>query len=101
VEDNEMLIGQDYKIESEKYNIVLFKKRINEKKYSEVWEPQAYFSSLSNALRYIVTLEVEETALNDVDKVVNRIKEVEDMIYEALADMPSDVLQQSSINTNS
>jgi hypothetical protein len=70
-----MLIGNKYKVESDSLNVTLFQKGVS--KSNEVyWRPIGYFSSLENALDHLVDLEVMETELKDLRAVVEKQKEL-------------------------
>ena len=53
-----MDIGKKYKIEGDSYNYTLSKRQVNKKTGEEYWPQIAYFSSMANALDYLVDLEV-------------------------------------------
>lgn len=74
-----MLIGTEWKIESDALNITLKKKRITEK--GEVcWDNVAYFAEPHNALKHLVNLEIKETELKDFQTVCKRIDELHYLI---------------------
>ena len=75
-----MLIGDNYKIESDSLNVTLFQKRINQKTGNPRWESIAFFSNPGNALKYIVDLEVMDTGMADLETVVKKIDELKRMI---------------------
>ena len=75
-----MLIGDKYKIESDSLNVTLYKPVKVKKTDSIRWQPIAYFSSLSNALDHLVDLEVMETGLKDFRAVVEKQKELYELI---------------------
>lgn len=75
-----MLIGEKYKIESDSLNITLYK-AVNVKKTGGIrWQPIAYFSSFENALKHLVDLEVMEIGLKDFRVVVEKQKELYQLI---------------------
>lgn len=65
-----MLIGKDYKIESDSLNVTLSKRHVS-KKGQEYWTAVGYFSNVKNALKALVNLGVKETSLKDI-KTVNQ-----------------------------
>ncbi len=74
-----MLIGKDYKIETDKLNVTLSKGHIS-KKGVESWYEIGYFSSIQNALKHLVNLEVQETGLKDIRTVIAKIEELYKLI---------------------
>lgn len=75
-----MLIGEKYKIESDSLNVTLYK-LVKVKKTNNIrWQPIAYFSSFENALKHLVDLEVMETGLKDFRAVVEKQKELYQLI---------------------
>ncbi len=75
-----MLIGDKYKVESDALNVTLYKLVKVKKTGATNWKPIAYFSSLSNALDHLVDLEVMETGLKDFRAVVEKQKELHQLI---------------------
>jgi len=75
-----MLIGGKYKVESDSLNVTLSKKEIAKKTGFIRWRPIAYFSHLSDALDYLVDLEVKETGLKDLRVIVEKQKELYQLI---------------------
>ena len=75
-----MLIGEKYKIESDSLNVTLYKPVKVKKTGGIRWQPIAYFSNLSNALDHLVDLEVAETGLKDFRAVVEKQKELYQLI---------------------
>lgn len=85
-----MLIGKDYKLESDTLNITLFKRAVilgtgrGKKGMRAVgetyWRPIAFFSSPQNALDYLVNNEICATGLKDLKTVVDKIKELHELI---------------------
>lgn len=75
-----MLIGKNYKIESDSLNVTLYKPVKVKKTDSIRWQPIAYFSGLSNALDHLVDLEVAETGLKNYRAVVEKQKELYQLI---------------------
>jgi len=78
-----MLIGKDYKIESDNLNVTLYRK-VKEKgkrnPVSKQWTAIAYFSNIGNALDYLINLELNETELKDFNQVVERQNELHDLV---------------------
>lgn len=85
-----MLVGDKYKIESDTYNVTLYK-RVRVKKTGGIrWQPIAYFANLHNALRYLVDLEVMETGMADLKTVVKKQGELYTLVN-SLKGMPDRV----------
>jgi len=76
----DMLIGDKYKIESDSLNVTLYKPVKVKKTDGIRWQPIAYFSSFENALKHLVDLEVMETGLKDFRAVVEKQKELYQLI---------------------
>lgn len=83
-----MLIGNDYKIESDGVNVTLSKKYIikeGKNAGSERWEGLTYHRTLEQALNECVRREINATYLKDVKKVVERIKQLEEeLLHESI-----------------
>ena len=85
-----MLIGKNYKIESDDLNVTLFEKHIitgNGKGRpatkpigSEYWEPIAHFFTVKAALDYFVRQEIRNTGLTDLKTIVDKIEEIHKLI---------------------
>ena len=75
-----MKIGKNYKIESDSMNITLYRREVCKKDNSVRWRPIAYFSTVTNALDHIVDMEVAETGLKDFRAVVEKQKELYQII---------------------
>lgn len=75
-----MLIGKEYKIESDSLNVTLSKKNKSKNTKEVYWVPVAYLSSKKNALKYLVDLKVRETDLADLKTVVKRQGELHRLI---------------------
>jgi len=75
-----MLIGDKYKIESDSFNVSLYKS-VNVKKTRGIrWQPIAYFANVTNALDHLVDLEIMETGLKDFRVVVEKQEELYQLI---------------------
>lgn len=75
-----MLIGDRYKIESDSLNITLYRKGTSKVNGNNYWRPVAYFSTVGNALEHLVDLEVAETGLKDLRAVLEKQKELDQLI---------------------
>jgi len=85
-----MLIGTKWKIEANKYNILLYKKyaQIKGKNQGvEQWKVEGYFRTVAGALKFLVDSEVKETQLRDLKTVVAKQDELYKLI-EGLKDLP-------------
>ena len=77
-----MLIGKKYKVDSDSFGITLYES-VNVKKTGCIrWQPLAYFASVKNALEYLVDREVRMTGLKDFQTVVEKQKELYQLIKE-------------------
>ena len=74
-----MKIGTNWKIESDAMNITLFKRHIT-KKGKEVWNADHFFSSVKNALDFLVEQEIKGTGMKDFKTIASKQKELHDMI---------------------
>ncbi len=72
-----MLIGKDYKIESDSLNVSLYERRVSKEKQKEYWVAIKHFSSLGNALKALVDMKVKETKLLDF----RTVREKQDELY--------------------
>jgi hypothetical protein len=71
-----MLIGDNYKIESDNLNVTLYEKKLSKNTRKVYWRPFAYFSTVKNALAYFIELSVNETGLKDLKTVVKKQDEL-------------------------
>ena len=82
-----MFIGKDWKISSDKLNVILSKRKTRKSKKDgntyEDWEEIGYYSTVSNALKGLVNFEVKETGLKDLRVVVDKINELGKQIDQA------------------
>ena len=88
-----MLIGTDYKIESNSLNITLFQRTIIKENLTnqgrtpnpenigkDRWIPLAYFSNLKAALRFLVKYDIQGMGLENLASVSKRQDELYDLI---------------------
>jgi len=85
-----MIINENYKIESDGFNVTLLEKRritgtgrgkpTTKKVGDEYFMPVAYFSNPENALQFLVEKEVMGTGMEDLKTVVEKIRELEKLI---------------------
>jgi hypothetical protein len=83
-----MIIGKNWKIESDELNITVFERTIaktGKKAGEEIWKPRYYFSHLDNALIQVVETEVKRGGMKDLQTVINKMDEVKAEIHQALA----------------
>lgn len=80
-----MLIGDKYKLEADKLNITLYKRGKSRKSGATYWRAIAFFTTVKNALTYLVDLEVNETGLTDLTTVVKKQDELYQLIALAVA----------------
>lgn len=75
----------NYKIEADELNVTVSKKMVAKKgeKAGEVyWAPVGYFANMTNALKFLVDLEVKLTGLKDFETVISKQAELYKMIEE-------------------
>ena len=76
-----MIIGKNWKIESDEMNVTLFDRHVRQKdgklgkKGEERWKEHSYFSTVENALMGLVNIEVNRTGMKNVEEVVAKVKE--------------------------
>ena len=75
-----MLIGKDYKVESDSLNVTLYERRVAKKTQNEYWIAIKYFSQFGNALKALVDLKVKETKLKDFRAVCQK----QDVLYKLI-----------------
>jgi len=79
-----MLIGKNYKIESDSLNVILFYGSIQKRRATnepfERWNPIGYYSTVKNALHGLVNREIKATELKDLQTVVAKIDELHQLI---------------------
>ena len=75
-----MLIGKNWKLESDTMNITLLKRFTNRKTKKDYWTAQSYFANPNNALDYLVNHEIMGTGFKDFETVCKKIKELETLI---------------------
>jgi len=78
-----MLIGKDWKIESDPLNIMLSQRITRKSKdgtYHKVWRVEGYCSSVANALKSMVDQGVLGTGFSDFEAVVKKIDELHKLI---------------------
>jgi hypothetical protein len=83
-----MLIGNKYKLESDELNITLLKREKSKKSGLTYWVAIAWFTTIKNALTYLVDLEVAGTGLTDLATVVKKQDELYRLIGLAVATTP-------------
>ncbi len=69
-----MLIGKNWKIESDSYDVIL------SKKHGTSWVDIGYFATVENALHELVNQGVRDSALKDLKAIVKAITDLQDMI---------------------
>ncbi len=79
-----MLIGKNWKIESDPLNVTLLKRRMSKPKDGsppkETWGPVGFYSTVNNALKDMVNFEVRGTGLSDLKTVQAKIEELYKLI---------------------
>lgn len=96
-----VMIGQNYKIESDKLNLILYSnfppdleksERMKQnlrvklgndvvfKDHADKWQPEGYFSNLRNLVKYIAELELRLTDIKDLQTITDRM----DAIYKLI-----------------
>ncbi len=82
-----MLIGKNWKIESDSLNVILSqKKRRTDKKTGkdyDYWKLIGYYSTAENALHGLVNQGIRDTGLKDLETIVSKIDELHKAIEQA------------------
>ena len=92
-----MVIGKNYKIESDSLNVILYKRHTT-KKSGDDWDVIGYYATPQNALKDMVNHEIRGTGMKDFETVVNKIAKLHKLIDE-LQCLPES-LQSSSRGVN-
>ena len=83
-----MLIGHDYKIESDSLNVTLYQRQTSKKSGKEYWKSIGSFSNPKEALYFLSNLKVKESGMKDLETVVKRQDEIKKMIL-SLTKLPT------------
>ena len=75
-----MLIGKDYKVESDSLNVTLYEKRLTKEGQKEYWVAIKHFSQFGNALKALVDMKVKGTKLEDFRTVCEKQDELYKLI---------------------
>ena len=75
-----MLVGKNYKVESDALNVTVYKKHVSKKTKKETWRAEGYFFNIKNALEFLVDLEVAKTGLRDLVAVTRKQGELYKLI---------------------
>jgi len=75
-----MLIGNNWKIESDALNVILYEKVVGKKSGKEYWKAHSYYSSFHNALDALIDMEIGGTGLDDLKAVDAKIEELKGQI---------------------
>jgi hypothetical protein len=71
-----MLIGKNWKIESDDLNVTLYNLRVNRKKDTSRWVAKYFFATVKEALKALVDMEIRGTGLKELEAVVKKIDEL-------------------------
>lgn len=66
-----------------------------EDKAEKGWKVVGYFRDISNALNYIVNLEIERSELRDIQTVVDMVNKTSEDIKVALSQIPKESLEKA------
>mgnify|MGYP001608441356 CR=1 FL=1 len=75
-----MLIGKNYKIESDELNVTVYSRHLSKKTGKENWKAEGYFSTIKNALDFLIEVEVRKTGLADLLTIVKKQEELHTLI---------------------
>ncbi len=75
-----MEIGKRWKIESDRFNITLFKRGKNRKTSADTWHTEGYYPTVKDALHGMVELEIKDTDLKDLQTIHATITELPNLL---------------------
>ena len=75
-----MLLGKNWKIESNELNITLYERRESKNTGREYWRAHSYYSSVASALEGLVNINVNRSGLRDLETVNLKIEELHRLI---------------------
>ena len=75
-----MLIGKDYKIESDNLNVILYERKTSKKGGNDYWIAISFFSSIKNALKSLADMKLRETKLKDMQTIARGQDEIYQLI---------------------
>lgn len=84
-----MKLNEKYKIEAEELNVIIYELRTPKAKEDEdpkepKWVPISYHATVEQAYNSIVNKEINRTGLNDLEVVVNKIKDLKKFVREVV-----------------
>lgn len=74
-----MLIGKNYKVESDELNVTLYRRttiKTGKKAGQEHWSPFMYYSTIQNALKGFADMELNKSGLKDLEAVAKKQDEI-------------------------
>ena len=71
-----MNIGKKWKIESDELNVTLYECHKSRRTGHEYWRPHSYYSSVTNALKGLVNININRSGLRDLETVSQKIEEL-------------------------
>ncbi len=96
-----MLIGKNWKIESDNLNVILSqkKRRTNKEtgKAYDYWKPIGYYSTIPNAMHGLVDQGIRDTELLDFETIIAKINELHNLI-EPLCKRPRAKSERSKVS---
>ena len=79
-----MLIGKNWKIESDSLNVILSqrKRRTNKEtgKAYDYWKPMGYYATIPNAMHGLVDQGIRDTELKDLKTIIAEINKLHNLI---------------------
>ena len=79
-----MLIGKNYKIESDPLNVILYRRHrvqaTDKKPAHDIWSIEGYFSKIKQAFDFLVEHEVKLTDMKDFETVAKKQEELHNLI---------------------
>ena len=75
-----MLVGMEYKVESDSLNVTLYERRLTKEVQKEYWVAINHFSRFGNALKALVDMKVKGTKLEDFRAVCEKQDELYKLI---------------------
>lgn len=77
-----MIINENYKIESDSLNVILYSKGVSKRTGRLYWRPIGYYSNFHSALNNLLDIEVLKTGLEDFEAVCRKQDELYELVNE-------------------
>ncbi|MFC2044933.1 hypothetical protein ACFLT8_07100 [Chloroflexota bacterium] len=71
-----LVIGQNWRVGADTFNIILYQHQVNKKTGKEYWRAHSYYSTVANALVGLVNQGVRDTELADLKTICGKIEQL-------------------------